>query len=77
MSLTAINLAKIVHWISKKDEKPNEEIVFSISDIKTPYYNELLMNRFVSMFGIDPELDKNKAIPQFWEDCGVTFLARC
>jgi hypothetical protein len=68
MSLTAINLAKMVHWIPRKDEKPNGEIVFSMSDIKTQYYNELLMNRFISMFGIDPELEKNKhQIKQFLE----------
>lgn len=60
MSLTAVNLAKIAHWILKKDEKPNEDIIFSMSDVKTQYYNELLVNRFISMFGINPELDKNK-----------------
>lgn len=60
MSLTAINLAKIVHWIPKKDEKPDQEVVFSMSDIKTQYHNELLLNRFIAMFGINPELSKNK-----------------
>ncbi len=60
MSLTAINLAKIVHWIPQKDIKTNEEIVFSMSNIKTQYYNELVMKQFISMFGINPELDKNK-----------------
>ena len=60
MSLTAVNLAKVVHWIPKKEEKPNEEVVFSMSDIKTQYYNELLMNRFIAMFGINPELEINK-----------------
>ncbi len=66
MSLTAINLAKIVHWIPKKDEKPDEEIVFSMSNVKTQYHNELLINRFISMFGINPELEKNKLkIKQF------------
>jgi hypothetical protein len=42
MSLTAINLAKIMHWISKKDEKINKNLVFSMSDVKTQFYNELL-----------------------------------
>lgn len=60
MVLTAINLAKIVHWLPQKDEKTNEEVVFSMSDIKTQYYNELLLNRFIAMFGINPELEKNK-----------------
>jgi hypothetical protein len=60
MSLTAVNLAKIAHWTPKKDEKPKEEIVFSMSDIKTQYYNKLLVNRFITMFGINPELEENK-----------------
>lgn len=60
MSLTAINLAKITHWIPKKDKNPAEDVVFSMNDIKTQYYNELLLNRFIEMFGINPELDKNK-----------------
>lgn len=60
MSLTAINLAKIAHWIPQKDEKPSEGIPFSMSDIKTQYHNELLLNRFIAMFGINPELYKNK-----------------
>jgi hypothetical protein len=68
MSLTAINLAKIAHWILKKDEKPNVDIVFSMSDIKTQYHNELMIKRFISMFGINPELEKNKRkIKQFLE----------
>lgn len=60
MSLTAINIAKIAHWIPKKDKCPDEEAVFSMNDIKTQYYNELLLNRFIAMFGINPELEKNK-----------------
>ncbi len=68
MSLTAINVAKIVHWLPNKDENPNQEVVFSMSHIKTQYYNVLLLKRFVSMFGINPELDKNKRkIKQFLE----------
>jgi hypothetical protein len=31
-----------------------------MSDIKTKYYNELLINRFASMYGINPKLEKNK-----------------
>jgi len=60
MSLTAINIAKIAHWILEKDKKPNKEVVFSINDIKTHHYNELLLRRFISMFGIKPEFEKNK-----------------
>lgn len=62
MSLTAINIAKITQWISKKDAKPNEAIPFSMSDVKTMYYNNLLVNRFIAMFGINTKLEKNKSI---------------
>lgn len=66
MSLTTINIAKIAHWIPLKDKTPNEEAIFSMHDIKTQYYNELLLNRFIEMFGINPELKKNKTkIRQF------------
>jgi hypothetical protein len=70
MSLTAINLAKILHWIPKKDQNPTKEIVFSMSNIKTQYYNELLVNRFISMFGINPKLAKNKHIIKQFLDFG-------
>ena len=70
MSLTAVNLAKIAYWIPKKDEKPNEEVVFSMADIKTQNYNELLMRRFISMFGINPELAKNKEKIKLFLDFG-------
>lgn len=66
MSLTAINIAKLGHWIPQKAETKNGQTAFSMSDIKTQYYNELLLNRFISMFGINPELGKNKSkIKQF------------
>ena len=55
--------------IEMKDEllkTSQQETPFSMSDIKTHYYNELLLNRFIAMFGINPELDKNKhKIKQF------------
>lgn len=60
MSLTAINIAKIAHWVPEKDMNPSKEIVFSMNDIKTQNYNELLLGRFISMFGINPKLEKNK-----------------
>ena len=56
-SLTAINLAKITHWTSIPKQ---ERKAFSMSDVKTMYHNELLRNRFFSMFGIPPNLKKNK-----------------
>jgi hypothetical protein len=57
MSLTSINIAKVAHWISIPKE---ERKAFSMADVKTMYNNELLMNRFFVMFGINPNLAKNK-----------------
>ena len=31
-----------------------------MANVKTMYHNELLVNRFISMFGINPNLIKNK-----------------
>lgn len=60
MSLTTINVAKTAHWVPEKDMNPNKEVVFSMNDIKIQNYNELLLGQFVSMFGINPKLEKNK-----------------
>lgn len=57
MSLTTINIAKVTHWLTKPKNQRNS---FSMADIKTLYNNELLMNRFLIKFGINPNLPKNK-----------------
>lgn len=57
MALTTINIAKVSHWITIPKEKRKS---FSMADIKTQYHNELLMNRIFVMFGIKPNLTKNK-----------------
>jgi uncharacterized membrane protein len=62
MSLTSVNIAKIATWISKKDKNLKKSPPFSMSDVKTMFFNNLLLNRFISMFGINPKLDKNKSI---------------
>jgi hypothetical protein len=51
-ALTCVNLAKI-DWFSnvKNHKKP-----FSISDYKTHFNNELMINTFISKFGINPNL---------------------
>lgn len=56
-SLTSINLAKVAHWIHS--DKP-ERGAFSMSDVKTMYYNELLLKRFLEEFAINPNSPKNK-----------------
>jgi len=56
-ALTAINLAKAAHWIHT--DKP-ERGPFSMSNVKTMYFNELLLNRFLEEFAINPYIPKNK-----------------
>ena len=56
MSLTAVNVAKIVHWYSIPIQ---ERKSFSLSDIKTINHNTLLLERFIAMFAIKPYLLKN------------------
>ena len=56
-SLTAINLAKITHWLQIPK---SEREAFSIEQVKTIYHNELLIKRFFDVFGIKPNLTKNK-----------------
>jgi len=56
MSLTAINVAKIVHWYSIP---AMERKSFSMSDVKTINHNTLLLERFIDMFAVKPYLLKN------------------
>jgi hypothetical protein len=57
ISLTAVSLAKAVHWLSvKKEQRPT----FSMANIKTINHNALLLNRFIRTFGINPNSLKNK-----------------
>ena len=56
-SLTAVNIAKIVHWFSipKQEREP-----FSMRDIKIVNHNTLLLEKFFAMYGINPNILKNK-----------------
>lgn len=56
-ALTAINIAKIEHWLSKSKE---ERGAFSMSDIKTVNNNMLQLQLFFNKFGINPHSAKNK-----------------
>lgn len=56
-SLTAINIAKIEHWLSIPKEKRES---FSMNDIKTINYNWLQLQRFFDKFGINPYSTKNQ-----------------
>ena len=57
-ALTAVNLAK-VDWLKSKT---NENSQFSMSDYKTMYNNNLLLNQFIQKFGINPNTKKNMNI---------------
>lgn len=55
-SLTSINIAKIARWISIPKENRK---AFSMSSVKTMRHNQLLINRFINVFGIIPNKKKN------------------
>jgi hypothetical protein len=56
-ALTAINIAKVEHWLSqpKQVRKP-----FSMADIKTMNHNRLLLQRFIDVFGVNAYSAKNR-----------------
>ena len=54
-SLSMLSIAKVAHWLNKPLEKRN---AFSIQDIKTRYFNEHLLNKFITGLGICPETAK-------------------
>ena len=56
-SLTSLNIAKAIHWLSIPKE---ERGAFSMSDIKTMNHNTLLLKRFIDVFGIRPYSIKNQ-----------------
>lgn len=56
-SLTSINIAKAIHWLSITKELRG---AFSMADIKTMNHNVLMLNRFFDVFGICPYSAKNQ-----------------
>lgn len=56
-SLTAVNIAKVEHWLKLPKECRGE---FSMITAKTINHNALLLNRFLCMFAIHPNTIKNK-----------------
>lgn len=55
LALTAVGVAKVAHYFDQDDPKSG----YSISDIKTLYFNELMLNMFFVNFDIDPNLQLN------------------
>lgn len=66
-SLTAVSLAKALHHLNQPIEKRKP---FSMASIKTQYFNELLIDRFISAFGISPKRIKNNPIYRKIRDFG-------
>jgi len=66
-ALTAVNLAK-VDWFKSKT---NENSQFSMSDYKTMYNNDLLLNQFIQKFGINPNTKKNTNIISELREWGI------
>ncbi|WP_211356977.1 hypothetical protein, partial [Phaeodactylibacter luteus] len=60
-SLTAVGVAKAAHYLDQDVELRNG---FSLANVKTSYFNELILDLFLSNFEIDPELEKNKSALQ-------------
>ena len=55
-SLTTVSLAKSEYYLSLPKE---ERKSFSMANVKTLYHNYLLIDRFFSVLGIDPNTLKN------------------
>jgi hypothetical protein len=56
LTLTTLNIAKAIHWLTVPKDKRG---AFSMADIKTQYVNELVLDRLISIYGKDPEVEKN------------------
>ena len=56
-SLTAVSARKVQYYYDKKDgPKP----VYSLLDIRNRLMNEMMLKRFISVFGIRPDTEENK-----------------
>jgi len=55
-SLTAVNIAKVEHWLNEPKENRG---AFSMANVKTMYHNALLLQRFFDVFAINANSVKN------------------
>jgi len=55
-SITSVNVAKVVHWLSVEKEMRG---AFSMADVKTINHNILLLEKFLSVFAINADSIKN------------------
>lgn len=58
-ALTAINIAKVEHWLSIPKETRKQ---FSMADIKTMNHNRLLIKRFIDVFAVNAYSAKNRKL---------------
>ena len=56
LSLTVVSIAKVLCWFSIPQDQRGP---FSMADIKTQYFNELMLDKFISVFAQDPNTIKN------------------
>lgn len=56
-ALSAINIAKVEHWLSLPKEVRKQ---FSMADIKTMNHNRLLLEIFIDVFGVNAYSAKNR-----------------
>lgn len=66
-SLSALNLAKLDAHL---DHTSDEPLVFSMANSKRHYFNDYLLNQFISMLDLDPTLIKNHPSYEFLRACG-------
>lgn len=55
-SLSILCIAKVTHWLRKPVK---QSTTFSIQDIKTHYFNQHLLDKFIIGLGIRPETTTN------------------
>lgn len=55
-ALTAVNVAKVEHWLSQPKQERGS---FSMHDVKTFYHNKLLIDRFFDILPESAQLTKN------------------
>ena len=55
-ALTTVNLAKVLHQCNENPDKGN----FSMANFKTLFHNTLLLERFIDVFGINPNAALNQ-----------------
>lgn len=56
VSLTALNVAKVAHWLSIPKEQRG---AFSIADITTRYANKYILDSIITIYGKDPNIEIN------------------